>query len=83
VGESVETFGLEKIICFDIGSNDPAKPLISDENFLRFMETHNDEELFQLDIKLYDLEIYDKAMGFFPLTVPVSFRIMLYMGFIR
>jgi tetratricopeptide (TPR) repeat protein len=25
------------------------------------METHNNEELFQLGIKLYDLEIYDKA----------------------
>jgi tetratricopeptide (TPR) repeat protein len=45
----------------DIGSSDPVKPLISNENFLRFMETHNDEELFQLGIKLYDLEIYDKA----------------------
>jgi tetratricopeptide (TPR) repeat protein len=46
---------------FDIGSSDPAKPLISNENFLRFMETHNEEEHFQLGIKLYNLEIYDKA----------------------
>jgi len=46
---------------FDVGNLDPAKPLISSEDFKKFMTAHNDSELFQLGIKLYDLEIYDKA----------------------
>lgn len=46
---------------FDIGNTKPGKPLISDETFLKFMATHNDDNLFQLGIKLYDLEIIDKA----------------------
>ena len=46
---------------FDVGNSDPAKPLISNEIFLEFMKTHDNKELFQLGVKLYDLEIYDKA----------------------
>ena len=46
---------------FDVGNPNPAKPLISSENFQKFMTAHNDLELFQLGIKMYDLEIYDKA----------------------
>jgi tetratricopeptide (TPR) repeat protein len=50
---------------FDIGNSDPAKPLISDKNFQKFMTTHQDDDLFQWGIKLYDLEIYDKAITVF------------------
>jgi len=46
---------------FDVGNPNPAKPLISNEDFQKFMTAHNDLELFQLGIKLYDLEVYDKA----------------------
>jgi tetratricopeptide (TPR) repeat protein len=46
---------------FDVGNIDPAKPLISVEDFQKFMATHNDLELFQLGIKLYELEVYNKA----------------------
>jgi len=46
---------------FDLGNSDPTKPLISKESFLKFMESHNNETLFELGIKLYDLEIYDNA----------------------
>ena len=46
---------------FDVGNSDPAKPLISNEDFLKFMTAHNDNELYQLGLKLYDLEIDDKA----------------------
>jgi tetratricopeptide (TPR) repeat protein len=50
---------------FDVGNIDPAKPLISNKNFQKLMITHNDDDLFQLSIKLYDLEIYDKAKTVF------------------
>jgi tetratricopeptide (TPR) repeat protein len=46
---------------FDVGNINPAKPLISNEGFQKFMAAHNDSELFQLGIKLYDLKIYDNA----------------------
>jgi len=46
---------------FDVGNINPAKPLISNEDFQKFVTAHNDGELFQLGIRLYDLEIYDKA----------------------
>ncbi|MDR2905533.1 MAG: ribonuclease E inhibitor RraB [Helicobacteraceae bacterium] len=46
---------------FDMGDSDPTKPLISNDNFHNFMNTRNEDELFQLGVKLYDFEIYDKA----------------------
>lgn len=46
---------------FDMGNADPKKPLMSDESFKRFMAKHDDGDLFQLGLKLYDLEICDKA----------------------
>lgn len=46
---------------FDVGNEDPTKPLVSNEGFAKFMETIKGNELFDLGIKLYDLEINDKA----------------------
>ena len=46
---------------FDVGNADPTKPLISNENFSKFMATKKGNDLFDLGIKLYDLEINDKA----------------------
>ncbi|WP_153800819.1 ribonuclease E inhibitor RraB [Foetidibacter luteolus] len=46
---------------FDVGNADPTKPLVSNEGFARFMATKNGNDLFDLGIKLYDLEINDKA----------------------
>jgi tetratricopeptide (TPR) repeat protein len=55
-----ENYGVE-YDGFDIGNIDSSKPLISDDVFKIFMNVHIGEELFQLGIKLYDLEIYDRA----------------------
>jgi tetratricopeptide (TPR) repeat protein len=46
---------------FDVGNTDPTKPLVSNEGFAKFMATKKGNELFDLGIKLYDLEINDKA----------------------
>jgi len=46
---------------FDIGNADSAKPLISEEDFSKFMATKKGNELFGLGMKLYELEINDKA----------------------
>lgn len=46
---------------FDVGNADPTKPLVSNDNFLKFMTAKKGNDLFNLGIKLYDLEINDKA----------------------
>ena len=46
---------------FDVGNSDPTKPLVSNENFSRFMNTKKGNDLFDLGIQLYKLEINDKA----------------------
>jgi tetratricopeptide (TPR) repeat protein len=46
---------------FDIGNTDPSKPLISNEAFLNFISTKKGNELFDAGIKLYNLEMEDKA----------------------
>lgn len=46
---------------FDVGHVDPTKPLVSNEKFLEFMAMKKGNDLFKLGIKLYDLEINDKA----------------------
>jgi tetratricopeptide (TPR) repeat protein len=47
---------------FDVGNADPTKPLVSNDNFLKFMTAKKGNDLFNLGIKLYDLEINDKAV---------------------
>ena len=46
---------------FDVGNADPTKPLVSNAGFAKFMETKKGNDLFDLGIRLYDLEINDKA----------------------
>jgi tetratricopeptide (TPR) repeat protein len=46
---------------FDVGNADPTKPLISNEMFSKFIAKKKGNDLFDLGIKLYDLEINDKA----------------------
>jgi tetratricopeptide (TPR) repeat protein len=46
---------------FDVGNADPSKPLITDATFTKFMTAKKGNELFNLGIRLYDLEINDKA----------------------
>ncbi|MBO9683895.1 MAG: tetratricopeptide repeat protein, partial [Flavisolibacter sp.] len=46
---------------FDIGNEDPTQPLVSNESFSKFMAQKKGNDLFNLGIELYDLEINDKA----------------------
>ncbi|HMT07134.1 MAG TPA: ribonuclease E inhibitor RraB [Pyrinomonadaceae bacterium] len=50
---------------WDVGSSDPAKPLITDESFRQFMNSKKGDELFDLGIRLYDLEVNDRAAEVF------------------
>lgn len=46
---------------FDVGNADPTKPLVSNDIFSKFMASKKGNDLFDLGIRLYDLEINDKA----------------------
>jgi len=46
---------------FDVGNVDPKKPLLSNDNFSMFISSKKGADLFDLGIRLYDLEINDKA----------------------
>jgi len=54
---SVETYD-----GWDVGNQDPSKPLVSIEGFQVFMKSKMDEDLFNLGLRLYDLDIDDKAI---------------------
>ncbi|HZH69860.1 MAG TPA: ribonuclease E inhibitor RraB [Flavobacteriaceae bacterium] len=54
------TFGVD-YDGFDVGNSNPATALISNADFISYMHTHQNEELYQLGIQLYELQIYDKA----------------------
>ncbi|HMU46973.1 MAG TPA: ribonuclease E inhibitor RraB [Chitinophagaceae bacterium] len=59
---------------FDIGNIDPKRPLISNEGFLKFMNTKKGDQLFDLGIKLYDYEINDKAEIVFRECIKLSIK---------
>jgi tetratricopeptide (TPR) repeat protein len=46
---------------FDVGNIDPKQPLVSDASFSRFALAKGSNDLFALGIRLYDLDINDKA----------------------
>ncbi len=46
---------------FDVGNTVPNKALITEKQFVDYMKSKSNEELFELAIKLYELEIFDKA----------------------
>lgn len=54
-------YGVSSFDGFDVGNADPTKPLVSNDNFSKFMTSKKGNDLFDLGIKLYDLEINDKA----------------------
>ncbi len=56
-----EKYNVSSFDGFDVGNADPTKPLVSNENFSKFMATKKGNYLFDLGIKLYNLEINDKA----------------------
>ncbi len=54
-------YGVSSFDGFDVGNADPTKPLVSNDNFSKFMTSKKGNALFDLGIRLYDLEINDKA----------------------
>lgn len=54
-------FNISSYDGFDVGSAEPKRPLVSDESFELFMKSKKGSDLFDLGIKLYDLEIDEKA----------------------
>ena len=54
-------YGVSSFDGFDVGNADPTKPLISNDNFSKFITSKKGNDLFDLGIKLYNLEINDKA----------------------
>jgi tetratricopeptide (TPR) repeat protein len=60
---------------FDIGNADPTKPLVSNDEFIKFMATKKGNELFDLGIKLYDFEINDKAEIVFKECIKQSIKL--------
>lgn len=58
-------FSVETYDGFDVGNADPSRPLVCNESFLRFMTSKKGNDLFDLGLKLYDLDINDKASKVF------------------
>ena len=54
-------YKIERYDGFDVGNPVPTKPLVSKESFSSFILTKKRNALFDLGIKLYNLEINDKA----------------------
>jgi tetratricopeptide (TPR) repeat protein len=54
-------YGVASYDGFDVGNADPTKPLVSNDNFMKFIMEKKGDDLFQLGIRLYDLKINDKA----------------------
>lgn len=50
---------------WDVGNTDPTKPLVSNDSFRRFMDSKKGNDLFDLGIRLYDMEIDDRAAEVF------------------
>lgn len=50
---------------FDVGNIDPSKLLVSNDGFLKFMRSKKGDELFALAVRLYDLEVNDRATQVF------------------
>lgn len=50
---------------FDVGNADPAKPLVTDEGFNRFMATQKGNRLFELGLALYNLQLPARAEAVF------------------
>lgn len=58
-------FSVETYDGWDVGNVDPTKPLVSNESFAQFMRTKKGTDLFDLGIRLYDLEVNDRAAEVF------------------
>lgn len=58
-------FSVEKYDGWDVGNTDPTKPLVSNDSFRRFMSSKKGNDLFDLGIRLYDMEINDRAAEVF------------------
>ncbi|MEQ1922037.1 MAG: tetratricopeptide repeat protein [Pyrinomonadaceae bacterium] len=50
---------------WDVGNTDPTKPLVTNDSFRQFMNSKKGNDLFDLGIRLYDLEINDRATEVF------------------
>lgn len=50
---------------WDVGNTDPTKPLVSNDSFRRLMDSKKGNDLFDLGIRLYDMEINDRAAEVF------------------
>ncbi|MBP6214176.1 MAG: tetratricopeptide repeat protein [Pyrinomonadaceae bacterium] len=50
---------------WDVGNTDPTKPLVSNDSFRRFMDSKKGNDLFDLGIRLYDLDVNDRAAEVF------------------
>ncbi|MBK9529159.1 MAG: tetratricopeptide repeat protein [Acidobacteria bacterium] len=50
---------------WDVGNADPTKPLVSNDSFRLFMDSKKGNDLFNLGIRLYDLEVNDRAAEVF------------------
>lgn len=59
--ELANKFKIASFDGFDAGNADSTKPLTSNEDFKIFIKSKNGKDLFDLGIKLYDLEIDDKV----------------------
>ena len=50
---------------WDVGNTDPTKPLVSNDSFRLFMDSKKGNDLFDLGIRLYDMEVNDRAAEVF------------------
>ncbi len=50
---------------WDVGNTDPTKPLVSNESFRVFMDSKKGNDLFDLGIRLYEMEVNDRAAEVF------------------
>jgi len=67
-------YGVSSYDGFDIGNTDPTKPLTTNESFLKFMETKKGNDLFNIGIKLYEQEIFEKAEVVFKECVRLNIK---------
>lgn len=57
----VNKYGVSSYDGFDLGNTDPTKPLITNESFLKYLKIKRGNELFDIGIRLYEQENYEKA----------------------
>jgi len=65
LNEKAKLFDIDNFDGWDVGNIDPSKPLTNNEKFLLFIKELDNNKLFEIGSRLYELTIFDKALFVF------------------